>query len=129
MHFVCVSLYAFAFSAISIAFGLSFSNVLNFSSLFVTSKWFLSDFKYVCSVRDSQLELVRLGTEKYDFSCANPRVRILHGFYASFGYNAPSGIRTRVTASKGQYDWPDYTNGASVLKELSLDLKMFLQII
>ena len=26
--------------------------------------------------------------------------------------NAPAGIRTRVTASKGQYDWPDYTTGA-----------------
>ena len=26
--------------------------------------------------------------------------------------NAPFGIRTRVSGSKGQNDWPDYTNGA-----------------
>ena len=26
--------------------------------------------------------------------------------------NAPSGIRTLVIAVRGQYDWPDYTNGA-----------------
>ncbi len=27
--------------------------------------------------------------------------------------SAPSGIRTLVIAVRGQYDWPDYTNGAS----------------
>ena len=26
--------------------------------------------------------------------------------------DAPAGIRTRVTGSKGRNDWPDYTTGA-----------------
>lgn len=30
--------------------------------------------------------------------------------------SAPAGIRTRVTDSKGQYTWPDYTTGAPLLK-------------
>ena len=40
-----------------------------------------------------------------------------HGYKSFSGIttkrlNAPTGIRTRVTASRGQYDWPDYTMGA-----------------
>ena len=35
--------------------------------------------------------------------------------YVALFHNAPSGIRTRVPASKGPDDWPDYTNGADFL--------------
>ena len=43
------------------------------------------------------------------------------------GGNAPTGIRTQVIASRGQYDWPDYTIGArfSVRNEAAITIVLW----
>ena len=70
--------------------------------------WFLSD-GVLCPSHQLIAEgaLFITGTERRLF---------LNIQYSVFSINyAPAGIRTRVTASRGPYDWPDYTTGAQYL--------------
>ena len=54
--------------------------------------------------------------------CSNLSLRVSFASQSEAHCNARSGIRTLVLGSKGQDDWPDYTNRALQFSRGSTDI-------